>query len=81
MSIAVDSNMDDAADMRQARNRALYDGYKNSIIEWTLSERWTTAPNHPHIRYECVKTYASGKKLAAVTVQGTDVFYGEIECP
>ena len=27
--------------MRRARHRVLYDGYKNSLVEWTLTDEWT----------------------------------------
>lgn len=50
---------DEIETLNRMRNRVLYDGYKNSIIEWMLSDRWIQVPHHPHIRYECVKTYAS----------------------
>jgi hypothetical protein len=31
----------DNLDISDARNRVLYDGYKNSLVEWTLSDEWT----------------------------------------
>jgi hypothetical protein len=36
---------DDRQAMSTARNKVLYGGEKNTIVEWTLSEEWLTIPN------------------------------------
>lgn len=34
-------NEEDGALLRAMRNKAVYDGYVNTIIQWTLSEEWS----------------------------------------
>lgn len=66
-------NKDDKQDMNNARNRVLYDGYKNSIVEWTLSNEWLDVdgalPNpHRGVTFDG-QTYVFGVS-----------FSGEIQC-
>lgn len=34
--------MDDAETLRRARNAVLYGGETNPLVEWTLSDEWTS---------------------------------------
>lgn len=56
------------------RNLATYQGYKNSLVEWTLSDRWREIPGFMRVRGVCVERYISSKTGARITrivAQGT----------
>jgi hypothetical protein len=85
-TIAIPQTMadDETVELNRLRNRVLYQGYMNPIVEWTLSDRWTTPPGFLHIRYEAVKRYVTNTarvvKLCAEGQGTTPMVAGEIEC-
>lgn len=42
--VMLDETHDEMQHLSGLRAKALYNGYKNSIVEWTLSEQWTNVP-------------------------------------
>lgn len=63
---------DETEAVNNARNRVLYDGYKNSIIEWTLSNEWYTPHGVP-------MTGERGAVLKGTDYTFTNECQGEIE--
>jgi hypothetical protein len=61
--------------LTQARNRVLYDNYKNSLVEWTLSKAWMN-PVRPQ-RYPGGGTY-NGTRVHHNGTTFANIFVGEI---
>ena len=73
---------DEIENLNRLRNRVIYQGYKNSLIEWTLSDRWRTIPGFMNVRGECTERWLnakSGARICRIVANGT--ISGEIQCP
>lgn len=74
-------NEEDGALLRAMRHQYLYDGkYKNTLIEWTLSEEWT-APRYKRWDLNVRADYTGNATTVKEKVRGATytVLVGEFE--
>lgn len=64
--------MDDDT-LSRLRHRVIYEGYHNSLVEWTLSDNWAIVPRLLGVRGDLTRR---GTK----TFCDTDIANGTIEC-
>ena len=84
MALAIPQTMrdDEIETLNRMRNRVLYEGYKNSLVEWTLSEDWYTPPSKHwlDVRGETIEKYYQFGRIVRVNNKDTNgVSFGEID--
>lgn len=65
--------------IRRMRNATMYQGIRNSIIEWMISDRWTEVPGRMHVRGVCIeRMLGPTTRIERFVVQGS--VSGEFTC-
>jgi hypothetical protein len=69
----------DGALIRAMRHRAAYSGYKNSLIEWSMSEAWANPGKEPELYSKALIRLRASIKGRPSYNHETKVFSGELE--